>query len=269
VSLFSKSYLVVDLSNLCYRLHHVHGPEKFPAEFVRWIARARQKFPGRDHIYAVEGRGSEIRRRILPRYKTTRSHDPKAAESIVTAVQLLHSVDSRVIKAKTGEADDAIASWCHQLPEPRDVVVVTRDHDLWQIVGNGIVVMSGQPQDPHEVDRFVCRSILGVEPEGVALLKAMLGDKSDNLIRTVPVKIRRGVVLAATSAKTPQGLRQGDFPEILPYIDAVSEQYRVVCVRRDLKVVETTGISAPQELHAKVKPHCTVQECSVAARGNR
>lgn len=268
VALFSPSYLVVDLSNLCYRLHHVHGAEKFPAEFVRWIARARQKFSGRGHVYAVEGRGTEMRQQILPHYKANRSHDPEAAESVKTAVSLLHFVDCRIIKAKLGEADDAVASWCRQLPEPRDVVIVTRDRDLWQLVGNGITIMSGQPQDPHEVDRFVCRGVLGVDPGAVALMKAMLGDKSDGLGRTVPTKVKRADILRAAGFKTPEGLRQHcQDPGILDHIDAVTEQYTVTLIRQNLPVKEILGVGSPLDLHGRVKPNCTLQECSQAARG--
>jgi hypothetical protein len=148
-------------------------------------------------------------------------------------------------------------------------VIVSRDRDLWQLVGQGILIMSGQHSDPKVVDRHCCQRVMGVAPDAVALYKAMQGDKSDNIPRAVPRKKRAQLCDLANEAKTIAGfdlLVQQD-PTLQPFRDLVALHYRVTLLQDQLPLRETKGKSSPRELYELVKHTATKAECTQAAKG--
>lgn len=256
----------MDLSNLCYRFFHIYGPEGFAAGFVRWVAMARQQFPRRQHVYALEGDGTKIRQKKLPCYKAQREHHVEASQAVLTAQALLHSIDCLLITAQRGEADDAIASFCHALPQPRDAVIVSRDRDLWQLVDQGIVIQSGQKGDPKIVDRFCCRRVMGVDPDAVALYKALQGDKSDNIPRVIPKVKKQRLQELASQAKTAAGFRQLAQPDVASYCDSVDLHYSITKLQDTLPLRKVQGRYSPEDLKSAVKS-LSLAECKQAARG--
>ena len=90
-----------------------------------------------------------------------------------------------MIIAPIGEADDAIGIYVHG-HEDYEITIVSNDRDLWQLIRTNVKVFSVIKGQKVVVDVNKCRRLLGVSPEKVAFLKAILGDKSDNIPRAVP-----------------------------------------------------------------------------------
>jgi 5'-3' exonuclease len=100
----------------------------------------------------------------------------------------------KTIRARAGEADDAIASYLRQYAgDYTSVIIESNDRDLWQLIDTPkIKVLS----DGIEVDEQYCYKKLGVLPDRVPMMKALLGDKSDDLLRVPRVRATRLKALA-------------------------------------------------------------------------
>jgi 5'-3' exonuclease len=250
---------LVDLSNIVHRLYHVHKAN-FAPEFVRWLASIRTGMLGREFIFAVEGCGTERRKEIYPDYKATRTHDPEIEAAIAQAITILRCCSCKIIKALDGEADDAIAAQVYQTPEPRYITIVTRDRDLWQLIGPGIVVKSFAPGDPPVVDIRMCSRKLGVEPAHVPMLKALLGDKSDNIPRAIPkVKTKLLTALAARAMIPDQIdaiLQENEFDKVREAILAgkttVQRNWLLTKLMPDVKMKQKTCSADASKLKSLV-----------------
>lgn len=136
-------------------------------------------------LFAWEG-PTNWRRIIFPDYKANR----KKADDVVVATELFSNEAFRAFKAALtvvgvghvtpvdGEADDAIAAVCRR---GTDILVVSGDHDLLQLVRPGVAMMLlGKETEVVDDDDGVIRHI-GVPAKLVPDYKAIAGDRSDGV----------------------------------------------------------------------------------------
>ncbi|MFA5135252.1 MAG: hypothetical protein WC505_05740 [Patescibacteria group bacterium] len=208
MSLFcNNSVALVDLSNIVHRLWHIH-PTEFELNFVKWLASIRTAMPGRKLIFAIEGCGTARRREIFPDYKMNREHKPEIEVAVDQAKAIVKHCDGTIIKAVDAEADDAIATWVKTAEQPCDIIIITRDHDLWQLIRPGVLVKAFAAGDPPFIDSNVCERVMGVRPRHIPMLKALLGDKSDNIPRAVPKLKTELLTRLAARIETPMELEE-------------------------------------------------------------
>jgi DNA polymerase-1 len=179
---------VIDAANTLYRaffaLPPLRAPDGTPTHaalgFVNMLAKVlREESP--DHLVAVfDARGKTFRHELFPAYKATRDAQPEDLSRQFPLVREL--VDAHripVLEVEGCEADDVIATLVAQAPEDVDVVIVSTDKDLMQLVGGRVVLldtMKDRRFGPAEVEeRF------GVPPDRVLDLRALVGDPSDNI----------------------------------------------------------------------------------------
>jgi 5'-3' exonuclease len=142
------------------------------------------------------------RQRIDPEYKASRRVDDSFNALRAAITRALEHTRCELIRAPKGEADDAIATYVRAEPS-RDIVILSEDRDLWQLVSSNVRVAATVRGKQTSIDPFACRRLLGVEPNRVANLKALLGDKSDNVPRAVP-RLKK-VLLSRLAAEAPPG----------------------------------------------------------------
>jgi DNA polymerase-1 len=135
-------------------------------------------------------------------------------------LELVDAFGYRNIKVDGYEADDVIASLTAQAREKEiTTMVVTGDRDAFQLVGDGIYVMTtGRGiTDTKIYDREAVKERYGVYPERVTDLMGLRGDTSDN-IPGVP----------GIGEKTAAALLEefGTLEEILANVDRVSGKKR-------------------------------------------
>ena len=79
------------------------------------------------------------------------------------------------------EADDVIGTLAHQAAkEDLDVLIVTSDKDLMQLVGGRVRVLNPAKSDLI-IDAKKVEEIMGVPPAKVADVMALMGDSIDNI----------------------------------------------------------------------------------------
>jgi len=169
-------------------------------------------------VIALEG-GKTFREELFADYKAHREAMPEDLRSQVARVRELIEVLGIPIEQRDGyEADDVIGSLSAHCGRDGNlnVVIVTGDSDLLQLVGDHVQVVLPGTQRFGEIrvfDRAAVEGRYGFGPELVADYKALVGDKSDN-IPGVP----------GIGDKTAKALidRYGPVEEILRHLDEVT-----------------------------------------------
>jgi DNA polymerase-1 len=142
----------------------------------------------RDPDYAVIAleSGRTFRHELYPDYKGTRASMPDDLRSQLDRVnELIDALNIPVKKKDLYEADDVIGTLSRELAaDGHQVVIITGDSDLLQLVGDNILVVLPGARRFGEFREFNTEAVLeryGFGPEFVPDYKALVGDTSDNI----------------------------------------------------------------------------------------
>lgn len=244
-----KAVLLLDTSNIVARSTAVANDRYLPL-FCSMLLKQRRDHPHHQFVFAVEGAGTLRRQRILPCYKEGRIPSPEFNEARSVCLDLLQHVNCQVIRAADGEADDAIASYCKQHPE-NEIVIVSNDRDLWQLICTNVFVLTKINRTATKIDRFACRRHLGVKPSDIPIMKALLGDNSDNIPRAVSRVQKKKLIKLV-------GLLDGSLeklPELVTDSDWLTDQDKKKIllaqdvVKQHLKVTVAWNLKLKQKRH--------------------
>ena len=117
-------------------------------------------------------------------FKEYKAHRPPMPKDLIPQIPYIHNLVKAfripVFVIEGQEADDVIATLArHAITAGMDVVIVTGDKDMLQLVGPGVTVYDSLKErtiGPAEVEeRF------GVPPERVVEIMGLMGDASDNI----------------------------------------------------------------------------------------
>ncbi|GAB4363744.1 MAG: DNA polymerase I [Bryobacter sp.] len=136
-----------------------------------------------EYIAAVfESFGPTFRDQEFAEYKANRSETPpELLEQIPLCRRCLEAMRIPVLMADGYEADDIIGTLAHRGPlEGAEVVIVSSDKDMLQLV-NEQVVMLNPMKDDTIYDIAKTTEFMGVPPHQVADLLAIKGDSVDNI----------------------------------------------------------------------------------------
>jgi DNA polymerase-1 len=139
----------------------------------------REQQPG--YIAAAFEGAHSFRRKIYTEYKANREAPPADLKvQFAYCRRLTEAIGIRAFEADTFEADDVIGSIAMQMAERgHPVVIVSGDKDLSQLVDDRIRIYDLAKN--LWLDRSGVREKLGVDPEQVPDLLALLGDAADNI----------------------------------------------------------------------------------------
>ncbi len=129
--------------------------------------------------------GKTFRSEKYPDYKATREKMPDELRPQIERIrELVDAFGFPRLEMEGYEADDVLGSIAHKAAEKGLAVkIVTGDRDLLQLVTNRIVVNLAGGKQSESKDYFPEDVVekLGVKPEQVVDLKALIGDTSDNI----------------------------------------------------------------------------------------
>src|SRR5256884_3844358 len=130
--------------------------------------------------------GPTFRDALSAEYKATRAAMPDdLVRQLPYVRRLFEALRIPVIEASGCEADDVLATLvARALARPDlEVVIVTGDKDLLQLVGPRVRVLSvsGRTGEPVLYDEAKVRERWGVEPGQIADVLALMGDAIDNI----------------------------------------------------------------------------------------
>ncbi len=138
-----------------------------------------------DYLAVVFDTGKTFRDDLFPDYKATREKMPEDLRTQIERIRNLVDIFNIPRAELEGyEADDVLGSLAHwAVTKGLTVKIITGDRDLLQLVNNRITVsLPGKSlSDSKDYFRDDVKASLGVWPEQVVDLKALIGDRSDNI----------------------------------------------------------------------------------------
>jgi DNA polymerase-1 len=190
----SRTLYIVDGHSHLFRAYHAVGylstSKGVPSHAVLILSTMlwkliREEQP--DYLgIALDPPGPTFRDALFTEYKATRTAMPDdLARQLPYVRRLFDALRTPVIEVKGYEADDVLATIVEQalrLPD-LEIVIVTGDKDLLQLVGPRVRVLSvlGRTGERVVYDEAKVRERWGVEPAQIADVLALMGDSIDNI----------------------------------------------------------------------------------------
>lgn len=215
--------------------------------------------------------GSQHRRDIYPAYKANRAEKekPEALKYIGEQIEILQSIlpylNVKQLAIPGYEGDDLMELVSETLKEVEphdelDVVVVTGDKDLLQLVGGPVTVY--RPIASEQVDDENFEHITGVPNRALFLLrKAVIGDKSDNIdgVRGVGEKTADKLLKEAYYTEDEEWASQLDYDVFRQVCEShktktakrISDEWDVV--KRNLRLIDLKNICFTDAQKRKAK----------------
>ncbi len=183
----SKLY-VIDISNFIHRAFHVHKDlttsKGFPSGAVYGTITMLSRFiaehqPSYMVICYDAQDGKSVRRDLYPEYKANRVHvnAVSAQEQVIRHLFQLMGVCGVVSSGY--EADDLIATVTERFKGILDIVIVTGDKDMLQLVDESVTVFD--PMKNIYYNEKTALEKFGVKPSQISDYLALTGDKVDNI----------------------------------------------------------------------------------------
>ncbi|MDH3976276.1 MAG: DNA polymerase I [Deltaproteobacteria bacterium] len=200
-----KRLFLIDGSSYIYRaffaLPHLSNSKGVPTNAVygytaMLLKVMREETP--DYLaVAFDSRGPTFRHEVYKEYKANR---PSMPDNLVPQIPFIHDITAAfnlpVLSKEGVEADDIIGTLAKKAANhDLEVVIVTGDKDMMQLVTNNITIldtMKNKVSGHNEVlERF------GVGPENVRDVMGLMGDSSDNIPGVAGVGEKTAVKLMA------------------------------------------------------------------------
>ncbi|GAB4342438.1 MAG: DNA polymerase I [Candidatus Abyssubacteria bacterium] len=131
---------------------------------------------------AFDSKGETFRHKVYEQYKANRAEQPEDMRHQIPLIkEVVDAFNIASFELSGYEADDVLATLTKQAVDKGvEVVIVTGDKDMLQLVSNGVKVLH-----PHKenfvYDAQAVRERYGVGPEQMRDLLAMTGDQIDNI----------------------------------------------------------------------------------------
>ena len=185
----TKRLVLIDGSGYIFRaffaLPPLTDPKGVPVGavfgFCNMLFRLVQDMAG-DQLVVVFDKGrASFRNQIYDGYKANRLEPPpELAPQFPLVREAAKAFGLPVIEADDYEADDLIATYARQACEQgQEVIVVSSDKDLMQLIGRGVQMYDPMKQKAIDRDEVIAR--FGVGPELLRDVLALAGDTSDNV----------------------------------------------------------------------------------------
>jgi DNA polymerase I len=190
-----KKLFLIDAMGFIFRAFYVpigasfqHNgvPTKVPYLFSNMLRRVTKELQP-DYVAVVfDPPGPTFRDKLFTEYKAQRQPMPNELFIQIPLVRrLCEAMCLPIVELAGYEADDVIGALAHQSTRRDvDVYIVTSDKDMMQLVGGRVrVLRPGQPPAKPDVilDSAKVEEVMGVPPEKVADVMALMGDSIDNI----------------------------------------------------------------------------------------
>jgi DNA polymerase-1 len=258
------SLYLIDGHNVLYRtffgVPRLTAPDGTPTNVVLGVARIllkilREERP--DAIVAVfDSREPTPRHAIYPEYKANRLKTPEdLAAQIPVVDEMIDALGVYRLSVAGAEADDIIGTLSRRAEERGiDVVIVSSDKDMYQLVSPRVKVRDGLKE--HTVGEAQVEEVFGVPPAKVADLLALAGDPSDNVpgVPGIGEKTAAGLIRDFGSLEAvlahPERLKGARREKIEKGADAARLALRLVTIDRDIPIREDGSAFTPRGIDA-------------------
>lgn len=135
-----------------------------------------------DYMLVALDKGKTFRHDNYTEYKAGRQETPEELKVQIEYSKKLLSALGIVFKESVGyEADDIIGTMSSILDDDKEVLIISSDRDLLQLINDKVKVKLLKSKDYILLDEETFKKEYGIEPNKVIDLKGLQGDSSDNI----------------------------------------------------------------------------------------
>lgn len=152
--------------------------------FIKYLLALQKQFQFDQFLFCFDSRSSK-RKEIYPKYKFNRNLNDiqNLVYSQVDIIQkeILPSIGFKNSYQTTGlEADDIIGSLCKNKNPEDEYIIISRDHDLYQLLNTNVAQYDYISKTTITLDTFLDK--YNIHPKQFGIVKAISGCKTDNVI---------------------------------------------------------------------------------------
>lgn len=184
-----QNFYILDGTSLIYRafyaIRELRNSKGFPTNAVFGFTKMLQKFLREkkpEYLVAVfDAKGPTFRHKVYEEYKIHRKPMPDELVLQLPWIRdLVRAYQIPILEISGFEADDIIASLTQLAKEDFDVLILSPDKDMLQLVEPHVHVMP-HPVEDVLLDEKKIETDFGVPPRKIVDYLALVGDSSDNI----------------------------------------------------------------------------------------
>jgi len=221
-------------------------PTKVPYLFSNML-RKLQKEHEPDYLAVVfDTREPTFRDKLFDKYKAQRPPMPDdLAVQLPYVRRMCEAMRLPILEFDGFEADDVIGALAKQASKKGlDVSIVTSDKDMMQLVGGKVRVLrpgAGPDKTDLVVDAAKVEEIMGVPPEKVADVMALMGDSIDNIPGAKGIGEKGAKELIRRFGSAEAALDRAKEVEGKRYREALENSRDAVILSKQLAVIDTAA----------------------------
>ena len=185
-----KKFVIIDGLSFLFRAYHavrpLHRADGLQTNalygFAQMMMRVWLEMKPDLCVVALDSIEKNFRYDIFPQYKANRTEmDPEMREQMPYFEPLIQAFGICGIRVEGVEADDIIATLVRQHQNEYNIVIVSSDKDLMQLLDANHVRMFDTMRN-REMGCEAVQEKFGVSPQQVIEVQALIGDSSDNVL---------------------------------------------------------------------------------------
>ena len=228
-------------------------PTKVPFLFNNILRRLIKDYQP-DYLGIVfDTKGPTFRDKLFEKYKAQRPPMPDDLSIQIPYVRkLCEAMRLPILEFPGFEADDVIGAMAIQAAKKQlEVLIITNDKDMMQLVGKNIRTLrtgSGGAKADIFVDEKKVEEILGVPPEKVIDVMALMGDTVDNIPGAKGIGEKGATELVQKYGSVEKALDHADEVSNKRYREALQQQREQVMMSKQLATI-ATDVPLELDLH--------------------
>jgi len=224
-------------------------PTKVPFLFANIVRRLLKDYQPEYVAIVFDTRQPTFRDKLFEKYKAQRPPMPDEMSLQLPYVRrLCEAMRLPILELDGYEADDVIGTMAKKAANKLDVLVVSNDKDMMQLVNSGVRILrtgSGGAKADTIVDAAKVTEILGVPPGKVIDLMALLGDTVDNIPGAKGIGEKGATELIQKYGSVESALDHADEVTNKRYREALQQQREQVMMSKQLA---TINLEVPLEV---------------------
>lgn len=185
-----QKLFLIDANAFCYRAYYAirnlstsYGqPTNAVYGFINMLKKVLKVYKPQFLGICFDVKGVTFRKEKFADYKINRTPMPDDLSSQMPLIkEAVSAYNLPIFEMEGFEADDVIATITKQIAgKSAEVIIVSADKDMLQLVGNGVCVYNPLKEDVI-YDKERVEEVFGVSPQAIADLLSLTGDKIDNI----------------------------------------------------------------------------------------
>jgi DNA polymerase I len=229
-------------------------PTKVPFLFANILRRIVKDYQP-DYLGVVfDTKGPTFRDKLFEKYKAQRPPMPDELSAQIPYVRkFCEAMRLPILEFQGYEADDVLGAMAKQAAKKNlEVLLITNDKDMMQLVNDGVRILrtgSGGAKADVIVDEKKVEEILGVPPEKVIDVMALMGDTVDNIPGAKGIGEKGATELIRKYGSVENALDHAAEVSNKRYREALQQQRDQVIMSKQLATI-ATDVPLDLDLHA-------------------